>query len=173
MKNFKSVVWWVYLFALHLVVLFALLSIPEIRKRFQAERQLPGSQIRSEHDEYPDGGWVRVFTMDNRDPVMAIVDDDGWVNHLFVQPPDTRYVWSWDRTRDTTWTLMIAEYDSVENAQHHFDAIASRVVMDGYPYNNLDGFIDREMIIEDNTKMYFSISPPDRSLDHESPVQDP
>lgn len=165
MKKLKYICWRTYLVAIHLIVLFALLSIPIIRKKVQEERQQPGSQIRSEYDEYPDGGWVRVFSMADRDPVMGVVEDNGLVQHLFVSPPDSPYVWFWDRTKDQSWALQIVEYDSVENAAHHFTSGSSHRLIDGMPYGALDGFPDRELISSDGMKQFFSIEPIERTLE--------
>jgi hypothetical protein len=153
----RKLIWWMYLVVLHLAVLFVLLLIPQVRHRFQMQKRLPGSRLSTQYDNRPDE-WMRFILHDGRDPVLSIIDRPFGVEHIQVAPPDSQYVWSFDRNEGEDWKLFVADYGSVERADAHLtDPTTNHAFVDGYPNGGIDGFPDREINIKEDAKSFYQI----------------
>lgn len=170
MSTLKRIVWISYLVILHCAVLFGIAMIPGIRHRFQLEKQIPGSRLYSVYDNRPDE-WMRFIMHDDREsPVLSIVDRPFGVEHIQVSPPGSQYVWSFSRDEGEDWKLMISDYGTSQRADSHLqDPTASHFYLDGYPNGGIDGFPDREGIIERDVKRSYLIDPPTKTLLREAP----
>lgn len=166
----QKLFWWAYLVVLHIVVLFVIAAIPEVRNRFQMEKRLPGSRLSTQYDNRPDE-WMRFIMHDGRpSPVVSIIDRPFGVEHIAVAPPGSRYVWNFDRDEGEEWKLFVAEYDTARQAAAHNQGDWSKHVMvDGYPGGGLDGYPDREVFIEGDTKRIYTIEPKQSGFLYEAP----
>ena len=163
----RKLFWWAYLVILHLAALLVIAAIPEIRNRFQMQQRIPGSRLSTQYDNRPDE-WMRFIMHDGRDLVVSIVDRPYGVDSILVAPPGSQYVWSFDRNEGEGWRLYISDYGTAERADTHLsDPESDHVLVDGYPYGDIDGFPDRELIKSDGLKQIYRIEPIERTLDHE------
>ena len=169
MPKFKRIAWISYLVVLHGALLFGIAMIPGIRARFQMEKRIPGSRLYTLYDNRPDE-WMRFIMHDDRDPVIAIIDYPYGVGHIQVAPPGSQFVWSFDRDEGEYWKLYIADFGTAQRAASHLqDPDANHFYLDGYPIGGIDGFPDREAIIEGDVKRTYQIDPPTKTLLREVP----
>ncbi len=168
--SIRKLFWWSYLIIVHLAILFVLISIPELRRRFQMQQRLPGSRLSTEYDNRPDE-WMRFIMHDGmRDPVVSIIDRPFGVEYICVAPPGSQSVWNFNRREGEGWRLHVADYGTPELAKRHFsNSFSGHVLVDGYPDGGADGFPDRESITTGGVRRVFTIEPVVRELEFEVP----